>query len=101
MLHFLSGVSFYQYLEHIPVPYVGMEKCNSTEHYNGLLDDSHICSGARADKPSCKVRNLTILKVYYKSSHTYHKQARPPRRVDRRCSQKRAKIQTATFPAIL
>ena len=40
------------------MPYVGMDKCNSTEHYNGLLDGSHICSGARADKPSCKVRNF-------------------------------------------
>jgi len=50
----LVGVSFYQYLEHIPVPHVEMNKCNSTEHYNGLLDDSHICSGARADRPTCK-----------------------------------------------
>jgi len=49
-----EGVSFYQYLEHIPVPYVDMNKCNSTEHYNGLLEDSHICSGARADRPTCK-----------------------------------------------
>ena len=50
------GVSFHQYLEHIPVPYVDMNKCNSTEHYNGLLEDSHICSGARTDRPTCKVR---------------------------------------------
>ena len=65
LLHFLSfaGVSFYQYLEHIPVPYVEMNKCNSTEHYNGLLEDSHICSGARADRPTCKVKEFFILVI--------------------------------------
>ena len=58
-----AGVSFYQYLEHIPVPYVEMNKCNSTEHYNGLLEDSHICSGARADRPTCKVKEFFILVI--------------------------------------
>jgi secreted trypsin-like serine protease len=48
------GVSFQQYLEHIPVPVVDKKVCNSEEHYNGHLAVFDICTGARTDKPTCK-----------------------------------------------
>ena len=52
---FLLGVSFQQYLEHIPVPVVDKKVCNSQKHYNGHLAVFDICTGARTDKPTCKV----------------------------------------------
>lgn len=49
-----QGVNFRQYLEHIPVPVVDKAECDSRDHYNGHLSVSDICTGSRADKPSCK-----------------------------------------------
>jgi len=49
-----EGVSFQQYLEHIPVPVVDKKVCNSQKHYNGHLAVFDICTGARTDKPTCK-----------------------------------------------
>lgn len=55
-----SGIKFSQYLEYLPVPSVPLSECNSTQHYNGLLDgDSIMCSGARNARNACKVINRT------------------------------------------
>ena len=53
--NFTLGVSFQQYLEHIPVPFVDKDLCNSSAHYNGHLGLSDICTGSRTDRPVCKV----------------------------------------------
>ena len=53
--YFFLGVSFQQYLEHIPVPFVDKDLCNSSAHYNGHLGLSDICTGSRTDRPICKV----------------------------------------------
>jgi len=52
-----EGVSFQQYLEHIPVPFVDKDLCNSSAHYNGHLGLSDICTGSRTDRPVCKADN--------------------------------------------
>ena len=62
---FLLGVSFQQYLEHIPVPVVDKKVCNSQKHYNGHLAVFDICTGARTDKPTCKVSFLCSAASYY------------------------------------
>merc|ERR1712218_160917 len=49
-----QGVSFHQYLEHIPVPHVEREECDSPAHYNGHLAPTDICTGARADRTTCR-----------------------------------------------
>ena len=51
----IDGVSFQQYSEHIPVPSVDRELCNSPTHYNGHLGSSDLCTGSRTDRPICKV----------------------------------------------
>lgn len=55
VVFYFTEVSFRQYLEHVPVPVVEKEVCDSPEHYNAHLGVSDICSGARTDKPTCKV----------------------------------------------
>ena len=42
-------------MEHIPVPFVDKDLCNSSAHYNGHLGLSDICTGSRTDRPVCKV----------------------------------------------
>ena len=38
------GVSFVQYLTHIPQPSLTTEECNSAEHYAGLVPASSLCT---------------------------------------------------------
>ena len=60
-------MSFHQYLDHIPVPVVEKDLCDSEDHYNGHLGVSDICTGARTDKPDCRVShfNCTINREFY------------------------------------
>ena len=56
------GVGVVQYLEYLPEPSVGANECNSTEHYNGLLQSGNfICVGGREARTECKVMLLSLL----------------------------------------
>ena len=57
LLFFISllGLSFLQYLSHVPAPTVEAEVCNSTQHYHGLLPQGSLCSGPRNDQSQCRV----------------------------------------------
>ena len=44
-----------QYVEYVPDPSVDLEHCNSSSNYNGYLDASVVCTGARSDKNPCRV----------------------------------------------
>ena len=52
--HF-SGPGFLQYVSYLPEAAFLLSECNATEHYNGLLDDADICSGARVGLDHCRV----------------------------------------------
>lgn len=50
-----------QYLKYLPVPTMPTEKCNSSIHYNGSLNDDAICAGyLSSSKTTCYV-SPTIL----------------------------------------
>lgn len=45
-----------QYLKYLPVPTMPTEKCNSSLHYNGSLNDDAICAGyLSSSKTTCYV----------------------------------------------
>lgn len=45
-----------QHLHYLPVPTIDSAECNSTTHYNGLIQEEHICAGfTDADKSPCYV----------------------------------------------
>ena len=52
---FFSVVNLEQYVEYVPDPSVDLEHCNSSSNYNGYLDASVVCTGARSDKNPCRV----------------------------------------------
>ena len=56
MSFYLAVVNLEQYVENVPDPLVKLDNCNSTNHYNGYLDQSVICTGSRSEKLPCRVR---------------------------------------------
>jgi len=62
-----AGVSFNQYLTYLPEPVIELDKCNSTNLYNGHLTESMICSNSNGDSHICHDDNGSPLMCMSKS----------------------------------
>lgn len=65
----ISGLISRQLLS-AEVNLISTELCNSTDYYNGLIDDSMVCAGTfQGGVDSCKVSGGSVsepaLKIYY------------------------------------
>ncbi|XP_059087238.1 uncharacterized protein LOC131883724 isoform X1 [Tigriopus californicus] len=49
-----GGLTFRQYMDYMPMPNYDLNKCNTTEHYNGLLGTDVLCTGTKSKDSGCR-----------------------------------------------
>ncbi|CAH0558245.1 unnamed protein product [Brassicogethes aeneus] len=64
-----------QYLHYLPIPLVDTEECNSTKHYNGMINKDKICAGfTDPEKTPCYNDEGAPLMCFEDSTHTWELQ---------------------------
>eukprot|EP00095_Tigriopus_kingsejongensis_P006172 maker-scaffold40_size501252-snap-gene-4.18 protein:Tk06172 transcript:maker-scaffold40_size501252-snap-gene-4.18-mRNA-1 annotation:"Enteropeptidase" len=55
-----GGSTFHQYVDYMPMPNYDVDKCNSTDHYNGLLSSDTFCTGSKPDASGCRCKEREV-----------------------------------------